>query len=88
MPSPPPRSADPRRTDESDQLPEEQPASTSGATDPHERKTQVGLDPEPDPGSRRNTGNPHEDDRAADPDMAAKTQKSPPKRRPLSREPN
>ena len=57
-----PESNDPRRTQESDQLPEEQPATGGGTTDPDERKTQVGLDPDVDPGSRRNTGNPHDHD--------------------------
>jgi len=47
---------------ESDQLPEEQPAPAGGTTDPGERSEQVGLDPQPDPGSRRNTGNPHDHD--------------------------
>ena len=63
MPSSPPRPPDPRRCQESDQLPEEQPAPAGGSTDPGERKTQVGLDPQADPGSRRNTGNPHDHER-------------------------
>ena len=63
MSSSPQQAPDPRRTHESDQLPEEQPASGDGTTDPGERKTDVGLDPQPDPGSRPNTGNPHDHDR-------------------------
>lgn len=63
MPSPPPHSPDPRRTQESDQLPEEQPTSGGDTTDPAERKSDVGLDPRADPTSRPNTGNAHDHDR-------------------------
>jgi len=46
---------------ESDQLPEEQPgAATPASSTPDERKQDVGLDPRPDPRSRRNTGNEHD----------------------------
>ena len=54
---------DPRRTQESDHLPEVQPATGGGTTDPGERQSRVGLDPRPDPDSRPNTGNPHDHDR-------------------------
>jgi hypothetical protein len=44
---------------ESDQLPESQPRPAHEGTpsSPTRRKQDVGLDPRPDPGSRRNTGN-------------------------------
>lgn len=63
MPNPAPRSETPHESRESDQLPEEQPGGAhDGTTTPGERKRQVGLDPRPDPGSRPNTGNPHDHD--------------------------
>jgi hypothetical protein len=44
---------------ESDQLPETQPRPAGQGTPstPARRKRDAGLDPRPDPGSRRNTGN-------------------------------
>ena len=63
MSSSPDHAQDPRRTQESDQLPEDQPAPAGGTSDPGEREAQVGLDPRPDPDSRPNTGNPHDHDR-------------------------
>lgn len=60
MADPTPQHADPRDTEESDQLPEEQPAPAGGATIRRTRESDAGLDPTPDPGSRRNTGNPRD----------------------------
>ena len=61
MPDSPSRAHDAR---ESDQLPEEQPGGghPGSTSTPGERKDQVGLDPRPDPDSRRNTCNPHDQD--------------------------
>ena len=63
MPRSSPRSPAAHDTPESDQLPEEHPgAAQTGTSSPGERKGDVGLNPRPEPGSRKNTGNPHDHD--------------------------